>query len=263
MQLWEAGAIFAASSAAGAINAAVGSGTLITFSTLVALGYSPLVANVSNNLGLISGSIAGSWGYRRELRGWAPVLYRLLPWSVAGGVLGAVLLLVLPPGAFVTIVPVLIALAVVLVVLQPWLAARVASRAGQPDQEATPAGTQPTRVGPLLAILTLVCGVYGGYFGAAQGVLMLGVLGWLFTSSLQVANGLKNVLTAAVNAVAAVMFVVLARDEIDWIVVALMSVGATLGGLTGAALGRRMPAPVLRGLIVTVGIIAIIRLRMG
>ena len=143
MQLWEGGAILAAGAVGGAINAAVGSGTLVTFSTLVALGYPPLVANISNNLGLITGSVAGASG--------------------------AVLLLVLPSAAFGAVVPVLIGLAVVLVIAQPWLAARVAGRSAGPGGRDTPI------IRPVLKILLLGCGVYGGYFGAAQGVQLLRV----------------------------------------------------------------------------------------
>ncbi len=271
MQLWQGGAIFAAGAGAGAINAAVGSGTLMTFSTLVGLGYPPLVANISNNLGLITGNLAGAWGYRRELRGWMPVVRRLMPWSVAGAALGAVLLLVLPSGAFDAIVPVLIGLAVVLVVIQPRLAARMLkpalppagdAEAVNPETASTAPRTAPRTapVRPLLLMLLVGCGVYGGYFGAAQGVLLLALLGGLFTDSLQLANGLKNILTVGVNSAAAIIFAIVAWHDVDWAVVVLIAAGGAIGGLAGAAAGRRMPAVVLRGFIVLVGCLAIARL---
>jgi len=258
MEVWEGGAIFAAGTVAGAINAAVGSGTIITFSTLVGLGYPPLVANISNSLGLISGSVAGAWGYRKELRGWGPLLRRLAPWSLAGGVLGAVLLLVLPPGAFTAVVPVLIGLAVVLVLVQPRLAARLQARVADGADPAE--GPVVAPVGAALIIGATASAAYGGYFGAAQGVLLLGVLGWLLTPDLQLANGVKNFLVALTNGIAAVVFAVAAADEVDWVVVLLLAIGATLGGFAGAAIARRLPPIVLRVFIVVVGVAAIVRL---
>jgi uncharacterized membrane protein YfcA len=260
VEWWEAALIALAGVGAGAINAAVGSGTLITFPTLVALGFPPLVSNVSNNIGLVFGSFAGAWGYRRELRGQRTVLRRLIPCSALGGGTGAVLLLVLPAEAFETIVPVLIAIALVMVVLQPRLAAAVTARSGSGAEARTSLTWPRSR---RLVVGTFAAGIYGGYFGAAQGVLLIGLVGWLLTDSLQVANGLKNVLSAVVNLVAAVMFVVVAPDRVNWLIVLLIAVGSTLGGLLGARLGRRLPAPVLRGVIVVVALIAIVRLVFG
>jgi uncharacterized membrane protein YfcA len=115
-------------------------------------------------------------------------------------------------------------------------------------------------VGLALILGTYAAGVYGGYFGAAQGVLLIGLVGWLLTDSLQVANGLKNVLAAMVNAIAAVTFLIVAPERVNWLIVVLIAVGSTIGGLLGASVGRRLPAPVLRGVIVVVGLIAIVRL---
>jgi uncharacterized membrane protein YfcA len=261
VEWWEAVLIALAGVGAGAINAAVGSGTLITFPTLVAMGFPPLVANVSNNVGLVSGNLASVWGYRRELGGQGPILRRLIPCSAVGGLTGALLLLVLPAEAFDTIVPVLIGLALVLVVLQPRLAAAVTARSG------LGAGRRSSLVWPTgrglglgLLLGTFGAGVYGGYFGAAQGVLLIGLIGWLLTDSLQAANGMKNVLATVVNAIAAVTFVIVAPERVNWVVVLLIAVGSTIGGLLGAGLGRRLPAPVLRGVIVVVGLVAIVRL---
>ena len=107
---------------------------------------------------------------------------------------------------------------------------------------------------------TYAAGVYGGYFGAAQGVLLIGVLGLLLTDSLQTANGLKNVLSSVVNGIAAVTFVIVAPDRVNWVIVLLIALGSTAGGLVGAGIGRRLPAPVLRGVIVVVGLVAVVRL---
>jgi uncharacterized protein len=258
VEWWETVLIALAGVGAGAINAAVGSGTLITFPTLLALGVPPLVANVSNNIGLVPGNFAAVWGYRRELGGQLPTLRRLIPCSAVGGSTGAILLLVLPAEAFETIVPILIALALVMVVFQTRLAAAVTA----PDAAARTSLIWPDSraAGAGLVLGTFGAGVYGGYFGAAQGVLLIGLVGWLLTDSLQAANGLKNVLAAVVNAVAAVTFLIVAADRVDWLIVLLIAVGSTIGGLLGAGLGRRLPAPVLRGVIVLVGLVAIVRL---
>lgn len=256
MQWWEAVLVALAGVAAGAINAAVGSGTLITFPSLVAMGVNPLTANVSNNIGLVPGTLAGAWGYRREIGLHRESLLRLVPCSAVGGALGAVLLLVLPDSAFEAIVPVLIAVALVLVVLQPRLARRLTRDGGTRDPGWPP--SVRIRLGLVLGVFG--AGVYGGYFGAAQGVLLIGLLGWLLTDDLQVANGLKNLLSSMVNGLAAVTFLIAAPDRVDWLIVVLIAGGSTVGGLVGAAVGRRLPAVVLRGIIVVVGVVAIVKL---
>ena len=258
MDPWHGVAILAAGSAAGAINAAVGSGTLISFPTLIALGYPPVVANISNNLGLVPGSVAGAWSYRQEIA--AVGRRRIAPLSACsatGGAVGALALLTLPSSAFDAIVPVLILLAVVLVVLQPRLARRVAP-AHVPGE-----GDVVRPVGAGLLVATLLAGVYGGYFGAAQGVLLIGLLGWLLTSSLQQANGVKNWLSAIVNGLAALTFVLAAPERIDWTVVALIATGSGLGGLVGGRLGRRLPPWLLRAVIVIVGVVGEVKLVAG
>lgn len=253
MSVGEALLVVLAGVGAGTINTIVGSGTLITFPTLVLLGVPPIVANVSNNLGLVPGSLTGAIGYRRELRGAAPMLRRFVPMSLVGGVLGAVLLLVLDPELFRTIVPALIMVGIVLVVAGPRITAWTARRRAQADGD----GPDHTR---LLQSGVLGAGVYGGYFGAAQGVLLMGILGALSPEPLQRLNGIKNVLATVVNAVAAVVFLLVARDLVDWTVVVLVAVGATLGGMLGATVGRRLPSPVLRAIIVVVGLVAVTRL---
>lgn len=248
MTLLESVVVVLAGVFAGGINAVVGSGTLVTFPVLLAVGYPPVVANVSNSLGLVPGSISGSIGYRRELTGqWIRVL-RLGAAGVLGGLTGAILLLVLPPSAFEAIVPALIVLALALVVLQPWLARKVAEIHENPH----PHGGLPV----LLAIFGT--GVYGGYFGAAQGVLMLALMGILMDESLQRINGLKNVLASLVNLTAGIVFVFVA--DVAWLVVALLAGGSIVGGVLGARVGRRMPTFWLRGVIVIVGIAAIVQI---
>jgi uncharacterized membrane protein YfcA len=245
-------AIIAAGFAAGTINTIVGSGSLITFPTLLVLGYPPLTANVSNNIGLVPGGLSGSYGYRHELEGHSRTIRRLGPLSFLGSVAGASLLLVLPPEAFQAIVPVLIVIALVLVLIGPSLQRRAAER--------SPEETTPRWHGWALATGVFVAGAYGGYFGAAQGVLLMGIFSALSAEPLQRLNAYKNVLSAIVNAVAAIMFLLFARGSIDWWVVLFIAVGSFLGGLVGARIGRRIPPAALRALIVVIGVVAIVKL---
>lgn len=240
--------IFAAGLAAGTINTVVGSGSLITFPTLLALGYPPVLANVSNNIGLVPGSISGVVGYRRELRGQRSRIARLSVASLAGGLLGAVLLLVLPGGVFRRIVPVLILLACALVIIQPRLTKRVASDRG----DAAP------QVGAILLASVFATGVYGGYFGAAQGVILIMLLAIFLDDDLQRLNAAKNVLALLVNGIAGVVFILF--TSVDWTIVALIAGGSIIGGQLGATVGRRLPRPALRAAIIVVGLVAAVRL---
>lgn len=249
MSLLESALVVLAGLAAGTINTVVGSGTLITFPTLLAFGVPPVVANVSNNIGLVPGSVTGAIGYRDELTGQKRRVWTLLSASVTGGAIGAVLLLVLPEGAFETVVPVLIMLGVVLVVVQPRLSAWTRRRAEERGVDRT---EDTWWVWPAV----LLTGVYGGYFGAAQGVLLMGVLGIGVAQSLQRSNAVKNVLAAAVNGVAGTIFVFVA--EVDWRIVALIGSGAVVGGLVGARVGKLLPPLALRTVIVVVGLTAFV-----
>jgi uncharacterized protein len=243
----EAVGILAAGVAAGTINAVVGSGTLITFPVLLAAGYSPVVANVSNTVGLVPGSVAGSIGYRRELAGQGVRAARLGVASTVGGIVGAVLLLELPASAFEAIVPAFIALALALIVAQPWLARRLG--------RVRPASAHG---GPGVLGAVFCSGVYGGYFGAAQGIMLLAILGLTLPDDLQRINALKNVLAGLVNLVAGVVFIVVA--DIAWGAAVLVAAGAIAGGHLGARYGRRLPPAALRAVIVVVGVIAIVHL---
>jgi len=234
--------------AAGTINTIVGSGTLITFPVLLAFGYAPVTANVSNTIGLVPGSVSGAIGYRRELAGQARRAVRLGTMSVLGGLTGAVLLLVLPSSAFKDIVPVFIVAALVLTVFQPRIAAWLTKREIDLDH----AGSILT---PLAVYLT---GVYGGYFGAAQGVLLLAVLGVALAQDLQRTNALKNVLAGLTNGVAGAYFIFAAH--VEWLPAGIIACSSILGAQLGARYGRKLPADVLRAIIVVVGVFAIVRL---
>ncbi|WP_392542057.1 sulfite exporter TauE/SafE family protein [Oryzobacter telluris] len=239
---------------AGTINTIVGSGTLITFPTLLLLGIPPVTANISNNIGLVPGSLTGAIGYRKELEGAGPDLKRLAPMSFLGGALGAVLLLVLAPDLFKAIVPVLIVVGIALVVVGPWINAWTARRREAAGVDGEPEHTVAMQAGAFGA------GVYGGYFGAAQGIILMGILGALSPKPLQRLNGYKNVLATIVNAVAAIVFVLVAFGQIDWLVVLLIAVGSTIGGVIGSTVGRRLPPAVLRGAIVVIGLVAVTRM---
>ena len=240
--------IFIAGLGAGTINAVVGSGSLITFPTLIALGYPPVLANVSNDIGLVPGAISAVYGYRRELKGQRERLMRLVPASIAGGLIGAVLLLVLPSSIFKRVVIVLILIALALVVLQPRLAAYLHARGGARRRE----------VGAGLWVLVAATGIYGGYFGAAQGIILIALLGLLIRDELQRLNAAKNVLAGSVNLVASVVFVI--ATNVDWKVAGLIAAGSIVGGQVGATVGRRLDPRVLRSVIVVVGCVALVRL---
>jgi uncharacterized protein len=247
MSVWSALAIFAVGLMAGAINTIVGSGSLITFPTLLALGYPAIVANVTNTVGLVPGSISGAIGYRKELKGQAPRLRSLGVASVAGGLTGGILLLVLPGSVFRQIVPVLILVACVMVVIQPRLTRRLARR-GRTGQHG----------GAGLFVTVYGTGVYGGYFGAAQGVILIALLAIFIEDDLQRLNAAKNVLTALVNGVAAILFMLVA--DVAWDAAAVLAAGAIIGGQVGAKVGRRLPSQVLRAIIVVVGTAVAVKL---
>lgn len=254
----EALAIFTVGVAAGAINAIVGSGSLITFPTLLAFGFPPVLANVSNNIGVVPGNITGSIGYRRELAGQGSRVARLSFFSAAGAVAGAAALLSLPSQWFRFIVPVLILVACVLVLVQPWLGRRITARRSRRAALDVRLDNPRERISPVLAAGILASGVYGGYFGAAQGVLVIGLLGSFFDESLQRVNAAKNVLCTIVNGVAAIFYISFAH--VDWLIVLLIAVGSSLGGVAGARYGRRLPPIALRIFIVLIGVISAVKL---
>jgi len=236
---------------AGTINSVVGSGTLVTFPILIALGYAPVKATISNAMGLIAGGAAGVWGYRQELVGMRANLVRLLPASLLGGITGAFLLLHLPASVFGVVAPFLIVLALLMVMLQPklqrWVKLRAEENDGVPHRSHTVA----------MVALVYFAGVYGGYFVAAQGILLVGILGIFMSGTLQNANAVKNVLSLAVNLIAAISYLSFAGDKIVWPVVGLIAVSSLIGGFIGSRIGRRLSPLVLRLVIVTLGCVAL------
>ena len=246
----EAIAILAAGFAAGTINTVVGSGSLITFPTLLAFGYPAVVANVSNTVGLVPGSLSGAIGYRRELAGQRDRAVRLGIAAIAGGLTGGLLLLALPQSAFERIVPILILGAVVLIAIQPRLSRAMGDRRAAGREHTLP-----------LAVTIFLTGVYGGYFGAGQGVIMMALLATFLPDALQRLNGLKNVLAVLINGVAAVLFIAVA--PVAWPAAILVAIGAIVGGQVGALVGRRLPAGALRLAIIVIGTFVGVRLLLG
>jgi uncharacterized protein len=248
MTVWEVIVIAIAGVGAGMINTVVGSGTLITFPVLLACGYAPVTANVSNTIGLVPGSVSGSIGYRQELAGQRERVLRFGAMSVLGGVTGAVLLLILPASAFKDVVPLFIALALVLTVLQPRLNRRLAGHVAARTRRAI----------VLTPLAVYITGVYGGYFGAGQGILLLAIFGVMLPQSLHRSNALKNVLAGTVNGVAGVYFIF--ATHVDWGPAAIIAATSVIGAQIGARYGRRLHPDALRALIVLVGIAAIVDL---
>jgi uncharacterized membrane protein YfcA len=242
---------------AGAINAVVGSGTLITFPTLVAMGYPPVTSTMSNAVGLVSGNVSATWGYRRELRGQWNRLRWQIPASLVGAVIGAWLLLHLPEKLFTAVVPVLLIIALVLVIIGPRIQAWAQERAAKTGQSA-----EHISRGRMAAVVTstFAVAIYGGYFTAAQGILLVGAMGALLPESVQRMNAAKNLLTLIVNLVAALAYTMVAFHRINWAVAGLIAIGSLLGGWLGARYGRRLSPNGLRAVIVVVGLIGLYRL---
>lgn len=230
---------------AGTVNTIAGAGSLLTFPALLGAGLSPLAANVTNCLGVIPGSVSGAYGMRGELRGQRALLVRLSLWVGLGSAVGAALLLRLPGSAFDAVVPVLVGLAGLLVVVQP-LVVRRTGRSGRDSAAAGPG------VGAV--------GIYSGYFGAAQGVLLIGVLGVLAPAELRRTNARKNVLAVTGNGLAGLVYAFLA--PVHWGAVGLLAVGSACGGPVGAALSRRISPGPLRAIIAVVSLVVATRLAL-
>jgi uncharacterized protein len=238
LNLLQALAVLAAGFTAGGVNAIVGSGSLVTFPVLLAVGFAPVTANVSNSVGLVFGNFSAVWGYRRELVGQRERALFGGAGTALGAITGGILLLTLPEGVFETVVPVLILLACALMVVRP-------------KPKLSHGSLSHHRKIALLAIGFAV-GVYGGYFGAAQGVILLAALRFLIPDSLQRLNGLKNVMVGVANGVAAILFIIVAH--VAWDAAALVAVGSITGAQLGARHGRRIPDETLRWTVVTVGV---------
>lgn len=255
MDLFEALAVLGAGLGAGTVIAAVGAGSLVSFPILLGVGLPPVVANVCNTVGLVPGGLSGSWGYRREMAGKRNLVVAVVVTSGLGALIGAVLLLALPAAAFEEVVPWLVILAATLVGLQPSLSGWLRRRA---ELRGTPPGMVGEDLPPGLAFVSSAIGVYGGYFGAGQGVMLVAFLALGLEESLQVVNGLKNVAVLAANVAASLIFVFVA--PLDWAVVALIAVGSVVGGWLGAHIGRRLSPTVFRVLVVAFGYVVGVRL---
>jgi uncharacterized protein len=240
MTLLEALAVLVAGAVAGGVNTVIGSGSLITFPTLLAVGYAPVTANVTNCVGLVPGGVAGSFGYRRELRGQWRRCGILAIGTTLGALLGGILLLELPDAVFDAIVPALILLAVALMALRP----SPKSHEGASNDKAG-------------VVSAFVVGIYGGYFGAAQGIILMSLLRLSYAENLQVLNAIKNVLAGVANAVAGLLFIIVA--DVEWGAAALIAAGSIVGSLVAARYGRRIPPETLRRVVIVYGtIVAII-----
>lgn len=264
MDWWQVLIVLLAGFWAGTINSVVGSGTLVTFPVLVSVGFPPVTAQMSNAIGLVAAGFSGSWGYRRELRE-ASVIARKLTWgSLAGGIIGATLLMQLPATVFDYAAPILIVFAILFVVFQPRLNTWVRKRRLADGDEPVNADVSPLpsgQVTPALFILVFLTGIYGGYFVAAQGVLLMGILGvFMTTGTLVHANAIKTWLSLAVNLIAATGYLLFAFDRIDWTAVLLIAVSSLLGGSLGARIGRRIQPAVLRAVIVVVGLVGLVNM---
>ncbi len=250
MTFWEGVLVLVAGLWAGTINTVVGSGTLVSFPVLLSIGLDPVTANITNtrwgcfpDRSQVQSAIDGSWPVSRlDLKALGPAVG-------LGAVCGALLLLQLPPGVFKKVVPVLIALALVLVVFGKRINAWMASRGRHATDHVTP---------PLWWAMAGT-GVYGGYFGAAQGILQMGLFGIFLKDDIQRHNGLKNVLTGLLNMVSAIVFLIAGR-HIDWAAAGLLAIGSICGGVLGARIGRRLSPAALRAVIVVVGVAAIVKL---
>lgn len=230
---------------AGAVNAMAGGGTLISFPALLAAGLPPVTANITSSVGLVSGYAGGTQGYRRELAGQGHRFRVLGVVSIAGGVAGAVVLLVTPADAFRAVVPYLILLSCLLLAAQPWLSRVVARRRAG-------GGAETPEITPAVHAGVFVAAVYGSYFGAGLGVLLLGVLGIFLDDDLQRLNALKGLLSLVVNLVGVLVF--LTSGRVAWADAGILLVAAYLGGLGGAALARRLRPALLRYCVVALGV---------
>lgn len=240
--------------AAGAVNAVAGGGSLISFPALLAAGYPSVTANVTNTVALFPGYAGSVVGGRPELLGQAQRVRGAVVVSVVGAVGGCLLLLLTPGEVFRAVVPFLILAACGLLVLQPRLARAVAARQG--------AGTGTGRPSPVLQVGLLLSAVYGAYFGAGLGVLLLGVLGVFLSDRLARVNALKNVLSLLINTVALVAFGLF--GPVAWEAVAVLALASLAGGYLGARVAGRLPSSVLRAAVVAYGVVvAVVLLVQG
>jgi uncharacterized membrane protein YfcA len=246
---WEQLAVLAAGLGAGVLTSTVGVASLVSFPVLVAVGIPPVVANASNTIGLVPAGLSGSFGYRNELREHPNVAWSVIATCAVGSVLGAALLLGLPAGVFESVVPWLILFACLLVGAQPTISRWVRGRHSSPE-----APVARTKMSGLTTVFAALTGVYGGYFGAGSGVMMVAVLGFGLDLDLRIVNALKTLAVLAANLVAGAIFVFIA--DLDLGAVGLLALGSIGGGYLGARIGRSLPPALFRSLVVAAGIIA-------
>ena len=225
---------------AGIFNGVAGGGSLISFPILLGLGYPALTANITNTVGIWPGYLASAAGYRNEIGDQSQRLLRLTPVALAGGIAGALLLLTTSAATFDSVVPWLVLGAAALFALQPAL------------RRALDRGAHPRTRPVLLVVGVFAASVYGGYFGAAMGVMFLAVLGLALPVSLAHTSGLRAVLSMIVNGIAAVVFVI--HGGLAWEAVGLLALGSLVGGYVGARLALALPAPALRAVVVVIGV---------
>jgi uncharacterized membrane protein YfcA len=247
MTLTRVAALAVASAAAGLVNAVAGGGSLLSFPAAVAFGLSPLIANATNAVALTPGSIASAFAYRRELSRDRAALRVLIPPAFAGGLVGSLLLLHTPQAVFDTIVPLLVLFATALLLVQNLRPRRPVNA----DDAGAHAWVLPRSTG-FAVVLQFLVGVYGGYFGAGMGIMMLAILDRLGGVDIHGMNGLKSVLAAAINAIATVAFVI--AGAVDYRVALIMAVGAIAGGLAGASWARRLKPVYVRWGVVAIGL---------
>jgi uncharacterized membrane protein YfcA len=243
--------ILSAGLAAGAVNSIAGGGTLISFPALVWLGRDPIIANATNTVAIWPGSLAGAFGFRRELKTLPRWLLLLVLPALAGGAAGAWLLLRTPSATFERIVPFLILGATILLALQEVITNKL-GLVGRSHENPT------TGWIVFVFIFQFLVGVYGGYFGAGIGILMLAALGLIGMTDLHQMNGLKNILAVGANGIASVYFIV--NGAVVWGDVLVMVIGTVAGGFLGARLGRRLGRKFVRGFIVLVGLVMTVAL---
>ena len=237
-------AVLAAGLGAGILTSTVGVASLLSFPVLVAVGLPPVVANTSNTVGMTPAGLSGSFGYRRELAEHPGVTAAVLITAGSGSIAGSLLLLWLPGAVFEAVVPWLILGTCVLVGVQPRLSRFLRQHATDDEPR--------VRISGLTTVFATLTGAYGGYFGAGSGVMMMAVLGLGTDLEFRTVNALKTFAVMAANVVATVIFLAIA--DLDWLAVGLLAGGSVVGGYVGAHIGRRLPATVLRSLIVVVGI---------
>lgn len=249
MDLLQHFALFGGGLGAGIVLSSIGAASLISFPILLAVGLPPVVANASNTVGLVPAGIGGAFGYRRELAAHPALARIVIATSAVGAVLGAFLLLRLPATVFESIVPWLILFACALVGLQPVISGWVRRRAERLGH--TPRDRQTMSL-PVMVVSTIM-GIYGGYFGAGQGVMMVAFLALGIDVELRVINALKTLAVFAANVVASIVFVAIA--DLDWTAIVLVGLGSIIGGYVGALIGRRLPPSLFRVLVVVMGLV--------